>query len=168
MFISIPTVAVHGLEGVRIDVESDVGAGFGKFFIVGLPDAAINESRHRVKTAINNSGFNCTTRNITVSLAPADAKKSGPSFDLPIAVGLIGQRERLNMDVVDTSIFIGELALDGMLRPVTSVLPSVLFARDHGFKRVFVPKDNASEAALVPEIDVIAVEDLMTVIQMIQ
>ena len=72
------------------------------------------------------------------------------------------------MDVVDTSIFIGELALDGMLRPVTSVLPSVLFARDHGFKRVFVPKDNASEAALVPEIDVIAVEDLMTVIQMIQ
>ena len=121
-----------------------------------------------MKTAINNSGYDCTTRNITVSLAPADARKSGPSFDLPIAVGLVGQKEKLDMEIVNSSIFIGELALDGMLRSVMSVLPSVLFAREHGFKRVFVPRDNASEAALVPDIDVIAVEDLTTVIQMIQ
>lgn len=167
MITTIPSVAVTGLDGVQIDVEVDIQNGLSKFFIVGLPDTAIQESRERVRSAIKNSGYQFPRTRITVNLAPADAKKSGPSFDLPIAIGLVARSEKLDQEIITSSIFIWELALDGVVRSVSSVLPTVLFARDHSFARVFVPRDNATEAALVPDIQIVAVDDLTWVIGML-
>lgn len=160
MFTSIPSVAVRGLDGVKIDVEVDVHGGLPKFFIVGLPDAAIQESRERVRAAIKNSGFEFPKTRITVNLAPADVRKSGPCYDLPIAIGLIFQSLAADRTFFEKSLFLGELSLDGLLRPVTSVLPSALFAKSADMKRIILPRDNAAEAALVPDIDVIAADNL--------
>lgn len=120
-----------------------------------------------MRSAIKNSGYEFPRTRITVNLAPADAKKSGPSFDLPIAVGLVARSLQIDADILKTSICIGELALDGEVRPVSCVLPTTLFARDHGFTRVFVPRLNATEAALIPGVDVIAVDSLTHITDML-
>lgn len=167
MITTIPSVAVQWLDGLQIDIEVDIQNGLSKFFIVGLPDAAIQESRERVRSAIKNSGYEFPRTRITVNLAPADAKKSGPSFDLPIAIGLVAVSEWLDRNMIEKSIFVGELALDGVVRPVTSILPTVLFAKDHGYERVFVPHDNRIEAALVPDIQIIPIVDLTHIVQIL-
>jgi magnesium chelatase family protein len=157
------SAATIGLSCQPIEVEVDMSPGLHTFQIVGLPDAAVNEAKERVSSAIKNSGASPphhSNRRVIVNLAPADLKKEGPSYDLPIAVAFLLASEQLLTTDTASKIFLGELSLEGKLRPVSGVLPAALMARDRGFKTLFVPKENAAEAALVREIDVFGINSL--------
>ncbi|HLC43695.1 MAG TPA: magnesium chelatase domain-containing protein, partial [Patescibacteria group bacterium] len=159
------SAATVGLDSYLVEVEVDIGAGLPSFTIVGLPDKAIEESKERVRAAIRNSGVFFPNHRLTINLAPADVKKEGPSFDLPIAVGILLSGEQFDrVKDFETSIFIGELSLDGKLRPVSGVLPIAMYAIERGFEQIFVPTENAEEAALVKGIKVIPVESLTQLI----
>jgi magnesium chelatase family protein len=160
MLARVFSCAVFGLEGIIIEVEVDTRNGMPRIIIVGLPDAAVQESRERVQSAIKNAGFFFPRKIITVNLAPASVRKAGPSFDLPIAVGVLIAAHILPSDALDDALVIGELSLDGSVRHVRGVLPMVATARAGGYKRVFVPAINAAEAALIPDVDVYPVESL--------
>lgn len=159
MFAKTNAVAVVGLEGAIVQVEVDVSPGLPVFNVVGLPDKAVQEARERVRAAIRNSGCEFPLRRITASLAPADLPKEGPAYDLPITVGLLLSTEQVEANVSD-SVFLGELSLDGVLRHVDGILPMVALAVEHGIARVFVPKVDAREAALVEGAVVYPVETL--------
>ncbi|MDD3120010.1 MAG: YifB family Mg chelatase-like AAA ATPase [Candidatus Gracilibacteria bacterium] len=167
MFIKVNSIAINGLTGTQIDVEVDVSNGMPSFAVVGLGDTAIQESRERVRTAIKNSGYRFPGTRITVNLAPATIKKKGGFFDLPIAIGIFGNSFSLNKELLNKSVFVGELALDGNLRGVSSILPSVIFARQAGFEYIFVPKENEKEASLIPGIKVVAEETFDDVIKIL-
>ena len=143
-----------GLNSYRVWVETDVINSLPAMSVVGLPDAAVNEARDRVKSAIKNSGYTFPLKKVVVNLAPADVKKNGTGFDLPIAVGILIEEEVLTADKVEEYAFIGELALDGLIRSVNGVLPLVLGLKEQGIKNIIVPKDNAKEAALIEGINV--------------
>ena len=143
-----------GLNSYRVWVETDVINSLPAMSVVGLPDAAVNEARDRVKSAIKNSGYTFPSKKVVVNLAPADVKKNGTGFDLPIAVGILIEEEVLTADKVEDYAFIGELALDGLIRSVNGVLPLVLGLKEQGIKNIIVPKDNAKEAALIEGINV--------------
>src|SRR5438477_5034173 len=161
MFARVMSAAVIGIEAAPIDVEVDVGIGLPCCSIVGLADAGIREGRLRVRGALENSGFKLPSRRITVNLAPADLKKDGAAFDVPIAVGMLCAAGLLPTESLDDALFIGELALDGSLRPVRGVLPIAVWARQNRLRRLFVPRDNASEARAVSDgCAVVAVADI--------
>ena len=162
MSSKIISAAVVGLEAELVEVEADSGGGpLGAFAIVGLPDAAVSESRERVRRAVKNSGFFFPRVKVTVNLAPADLKKYGPSYDLPIAVSVLVKTGRVCLpDGGQKMLFVGELALSGQVRPINGVLPVALKARQAGIKTIFVPKENAAEAKLVEELEVIPLDDL--------
>ena len=161
MLAKVLSCATVGLQAEMIYVEVDLAKGMPSATIVGLPDAAVRESRDRVQAAIKNSGLAYpASRKLTVNLAPADVRKEGPAYDLPIAVGILAASRQIWQGHIDDGLFIGELSLDGSLRPVKGVLLMAALARDNGLKKLFVPKANAHEAALVPELEVIAVESL--------
>ncbi|KKP69631.1 magnesium chelatase [candidate division CPR3 bacterium GWF2_35_18] len=161
MLSKISSGATFGLESISVDVEVDVSRGnLPKFNIVGLPDKAVEESKERVRSAIKNSGAKMPVSRITVNLAPADLPKEGPAYDLPIAVGLLIASEQLKGDFSD-SFFLGELSLDGSLRHTNGVLPQVQLAKNHGFKKVFVPAVNGPEAAIIPGIEIVPVNCLL-------
>jgi magnesium chelatase family protein len=164
MLAKIHSCAVIGLEGAVIEVEVDSGRGLASFTLVGLPDAAVKESGERVRSAIRNCGLHFPTNRVTVNLAPADIKKIGPAYDLPIALGLLIASEQLSEDALQGALVVGELALDGSVRHVRGILPMTAFARQKGFKRFFVPASDANEAALVPGIDIVAVSSLRDVV----
>ncbi|MEK7160834.1 MAG: YifB family Mg chelatase-like AAA ATPase [Patescibacteria group bacterium] len=152
-----------GLNCQLIEVEVDMTPGLHSFSVVGLPDAAVNESRERVSSAVKNSGASPpqhTNRRVIVNLAPADIKKEGPSFDLPIALAYLLASEQTLAPNLASMLFIGELALEGQLRPVNGVLPIALLAREKGFKYLFLPEKNASEAALVKGLEVFGLKTL--------
>jgi magnesium chelatase family protein len=157
MLAKVYSAAVVGLEGELIEVEVDLLPGLPAVNIVGLPDTAVSEAKERVRSAVRNSGCLFPRRRITVSLAPADIKKEGPSFDLPIAVGVVIASEQV---IADTSraLFLGELSLDGRLRSTHGVLPMVSLARERGMTEVFVPACDAGEAGLVEGVTVYPVE----------
>ena len=159
MLAKVPSFAVIGLDGAPIDVEVDLSRGLTSFIIVGLPDTAVQESRERVRSAIKNAGCKFPGQRITVNLAPADLRKAGPAFDLPIAVGILAASGQVWPDLND-SIFIGELSLDGGVRHTNGVLPMISGARAHGYAKAYVPADDAPEAALVPGMEVFPVSDL--------
>jgi len=160
MLATITSCALVGLEGVLVDVEVDVHAGqVGRIDIVGLPDAAVQESRQRVRSAISNSQLSFPMRHVTINLAPADLRKEGPSYDLPIAVGILGGTNQIPIDY-DKSMFIGELSLDGSLRHVDGMVSMASSAREQGIETLYVPACDAPEAALIPDITVIPVESL--------
>jgi magnesium chelatase family protein len=168
MLAKVTSCAVVGLDGALVDVEVDVSNGQPGFTIVGLPDAAVQESRERVRAAIKNSSFAYPfNKRITVNLAPADLRKEGPAYDLPIAVGLLMASEQLRADLSRTFI-IGELSLDGAVRHTNGVLPMAALARDRGFGALFVPAIDAPEAALVPGLDVFPIESLFSVVAHLQ
>lgn len=157
------SAATLGLNCLPIEVEVDMSPGLYNFQIVGLPDAAVNESKERVSSAIKNSGASPphhTNRRVIVNLAPADIKKEGPAYDLPVAVAFLLASDQLLADKIANKIFVGELSLEGKLRPVSGVLPIAIMARDKGFKELFVPRANAAEAALIKEIKVFALDSL--------
>ena len=148
MLAKVTSCALVGLEGATVEVEVDISPGLPVFTIVGLPDAAVQEARERVRAAIRNSGFNFPLKRIVVNLAPADLKKAGPSYDLPIAVGILLSSEQLQADV-SQSLFLGELSLDGSLRHTNGVLPMVALAHQNGLSNIIVPDTDAREASLV-------------------
>ena len=157
------SAAILGLNCQPIEVEVDTTTGLHCFTIVGLPDAAINEAKERVNLAIKNSGASPphhTNRRVIVNLAPGDLKKEGPSYDLPIAMAFLIVSNQLKTDNLDKKLFIGELSLEGKLRPINGALPITLMARDRGFKEIYLPDQNATEAALVDEVDVYGLNNL--------
>jgi len=151
--------AVVGLDSALVEVEVDLSQGLPAFTIVGLPDTAVNEAKERVRAAIRNSGLQFPMRRITVNLAPADLRKEGPSYDLPMAVALLLASEQVALDPAG-HLFLGELGLDGTLRHTTGILPMVSLARERGIPTVYVPAVNALEAALIREVSVIPVRTL--------
>ncbi|EKE29313.1 MAG: putative ATPase, partial [uncultured bacterium (gcode 4)] len=167
MFTKIHSVSINWLEGAGIEVEVDVASGMPNFCIVWLPDAAIQESKERVRTAIINSWFFFPWTRITVNLAPADIKKKWPSFDLAIAIWILWAEMGFDKKYLSNSIFLWELALDWKLRPISSILPSVIFAKDKWFKHVFIPMENKDEASLIPWINIIPVEWLDEIIEIL-
>jgi magnesium chelatase family protein len=154
------SAAVNGIEAYPVDVEVNAGYGDTILVVVGLPDAAVKESRDRVMTALMNSGFAFTFGRTTINLAPADVKKEGPSFDLPIAVAMVAASDQMEGGQLDRYSIVGELALDGMVRSVKGVLPIALRARQDGKTGVLVPPENAAEAAVVSGLQVIPVRNL--------
>jgi len=160
MLAKITSCALVGLEGVLVDVEVDVHTGMvGRIDIVGLPDAAIQESRQRVRSAIQNSSLRFPQKRITVNLAPADLHKEGPAYDLPIAVGILSGSNQIPSDLGD-NMFIGELSLDGSVRHVNGILSMASVAHEQGINTIYVPAQDAPEAALIPRLTVIPVENL--------
>ncbi len=157
MASKVYSAALVGLDSEPIEVEADVLGGLPKFNVVGLPDAAVSESRERVRSAIKNSDSFFPGTRITVNLAPADLRKAGPSYDLPIAVAIMQTTAQINFNP-ESKIFIGELALDGKLRPVNGVLPVAIMCQKLGFKTLFLPEDNAKEASLIDGIEIIPVK----------
>ncbi len=164
MLATVLTCAVIGLDGALVEVEVDSAPGTPGLTIVGLPDAAVQESRERVRSAIRNSGARFPLGRITVNLAPADIRKEGPSYDLPIALGILIASGQLDAEVSD-ALVIGELSLDGSLRHTTGILPMVGLAQDHGLARAFVPAVDAAEAALVDGVEIFPVESLASLVR---
>ena len=160
MLAKIYSAAVYGVDAYEVEIEVNAAGGSPVIVVVGLPDAAVKESKDRVTTAISNSGYFWPRGRTTVNLAPADIKKEGPSFDLPIALGMIACSEEADTSAFAEYSFVGELALDGAVRAVTGVLPVAIEARKRGKKALFVPQANAQEAAMVRGIAVYGVRNL--------
>lgn len=161
MLATVHSCAVIGVQGVPVEVEVDVSPGqAGLVTIVGLPDAAVREAKERVRAALLNSGFYFTRQRLTINLAPADLRKEGPAYDLPMAVGLLLATRQVTARV-DDAVFVGELSLDGAVRHVSGVLPIAAAAKEAGFRRLFVPACDALEAALVPGLEVYGVPNLL-------
>ena len=160
MLSRVYSCAVVGLEGVIVEVEVDYTNGLPGVTIVGLPDAAVQESRERVQTAVKNAGLHFPRHRIVVNLAPAVVRKEGPAYDLPIALGVIILAGYLPHEAIDGSLVIGELSLDGTVRHTRGILPMAATARANGYKRMFVPEVDAPEAALIPDLEIIPVKSL--------
>jgi len=160
------SASLAGIDGYVVEVEIDIGGGSPGITVVGLPDAAVKESKERVKAAISNSGLKFPLRRITINLAPADTRKEGPIFDLPIAIGIISAQEYI--DISDKTLIVGELALDGTVKRVKGILPIAQCAKDAGFDAVLVPTDNAKEAGIVEGINVYGIKKLTDVVDFIK
>src|SRR5579884_395378 len=164
MLARVRSCAIVGLEGALVEVEVDLAPGLIAFTVVGLPDAAVNEARERVRSAIKNSGHTFPFKRITVNLAPADLRKEGPAYDLPIAIGILMAAgiidQQQEEELYQSALFLGELSLDGSVRHTNGILPMVALARERHVRAVFVPAVDAMEAALVDGIAVYPVETL--------
>ncbi len=172
MLFKTLSAAVFGIDAYVVDVEVDLTPRAGDsmtpaFTMVGLPDAAVRESRERIRAAINNCGFFFPIHRVTVNLAPADVKKEGSSFDLPIAIGILGANGDLKCEELNDMLIVGELSLDGRVRPVKGALPIAVSARSCGVKRMLLPEENGQEAAVVTGLDVYPVTTLKKVVEII-
>ena len=165
MLSIVKSMALHGLDGYLVDVEVDVSAGLPSWEVVGLPDTSVKEAKERVKTAIKNSNIDFQSKRIIVNLAPADTKKEGSSFDLPIAIGILVATENIQSFNMNKIAFIGELSLDGKINKVNGVLPMCIEASRLGLKEVIVPRENAMEAGIVRNIKIIPADNLTEVIE---
>ena len=163
MLSKVNSIALRGLEGYLIEVQVDISSGMPYWEIVGLPDMSVKEAKERVKTAIKNSGYEFLSRKVIVNLSPADLRKEGSYFDLPIAVAIL-----LNMAVkkrIETNtVIVGELSLDGSINRINGILPICLEAKKMGIDKIILPKENAKEGALVDGLDVIGVKNIREVI----
>lgn len=164
MVNKVTTATVIGLDSYIVDVETDVINSTPAIIIVGLPDMAINEARARIRSAVRNSGFTFPNKKVVINLAPADLKKEGTNFDLPITIGILVEEELLDTEKIKDYAFVGELSLDGSLRSVLGVLPLVLGLKKAGIKNIIVPKENAKEAGLVEGINVYGASCLAEVV----
>jgi len=167
MLSKIFSSATYGIDAYLVEVETNVESHIPGFTIVGLPDNAVKESRERVTAAIKNSGLKFPTKKITVNLAPADIKKEGSAFDLPIAIGLLSATEIIIENNLSNTIFLGELSLDGRLRHVKGALPITVEAKKKGIKRIILPIDSSKEASIVEGIEVYGIENLSDVVKFI-
>ena len=163
MFVKTYTGAIAGIGAVGVTVEVSITGGGAGLFLVGLPDNAVKESEQRIRSAYENSGFRMTQRKCVVNLAPADLRKEGSGFDLPIAVAILAAMQQVMPESLDEVAFVGELSLNGEVRGVKGVLPITAEARERGFRRIYVPEENAVEAAVVEGIEVIPVGSLQQV-----
>jgi magnesium chelatase family protein len=164
MLAKVLSSAVIGIDAYVVEVEVDIARGLPSFSTVGLPEGAVRESKERVKAAVKNSGYQFPSDRITVNLAPADIKKEGTAFDLPMALGILAATGLIEQAAYAGHIFLGELALDGMIRPVKGVLSMAITARDLGLKGIFLPAENAPEAAVVDGIPIFPVKTLSQVV----
>ena len=158
------SMALHGLEGFLIDVQVDISAGMPAWDIVGLPDTSVREAKERVRTAIKNSGYELFSRKIVVNLAPADIKKEGSLFDLPIAVGILTSLDVIYARNVEDILMIGELSLNGNLNPINGALPICIEAKKLGIKKVILPQANAKESSVIDGIEILGAYDLTQVV----
>jgi magnesium chelatase family protein len=168
MLARVASAVVIGIEAAPIDVEVDVSVGLPGCHIVGLADAGVREGRVRIRSALDNSGFKLPPRKITVNLAPADLRKDGAAFDVPIAVGMLCAAGVLDAAAAADTVFVGELALDGALRPVRGVLPIAAWARARGVRRLVVPPENTAEASVVGGFDVCGARDLGALVALLR
>ena len=155
--------AVSGIHATTITIEVDVAQGI-KFFLVGLPDNAVKESEQRIRAALKNNGFRIPGKKITINMAPADIRKEGSAYDLPLAIGILAASQQIKADKVNDYLIMGELSLDGGLQPIKGALPIAVKAREEGFKGIILPKQNAREAAIVNNLDVLGVDNILQVI----
>lgn len=164
MLSIVKSMYLQGLDGLLVDVQVDVSAGMPCLEMVGLPDATVKESKERVRTAIKNSGLDFPSRRIVINLAPADTRKEGSFFDLPIAVGILIDFEIIKNQNLSDTVFIGELSLSGNVNKTNGILPMCIEAKKLGIKKIIVSNDNAKEAAIVKGMEVIGVNNLSEVV----
>lgn len=164
MLSIIKSMSLIGIEGYLVYLQVDVSAGIPAWDIVGLPDISVKEAKERVRTAIKNTGYNMQSRKIVVNLAPADKRKEGSFFDLPMAVGILACSGDVNINDIEDTVFIGELSLDGKLNKVNGILPMCIEAKRLGIKRIIISKENEKEAAVVNDIQVIGANNLKEVV----
>ena len=165
MIAKVLSSAVLGVDAYLVEVEVDIALGFPQFNTVGLPEGAVKESKERVRAAIKNCGYEFPQRRITVNLAPADIRKEGSAFDLPISLGILSAMGLIEHEKLGSYIILGELSLDGRVKPVKGALPSSLCARNSGLKGIILPGENAEEAAVVDGVEVLAIESLQDVVE---
>lgn len=168
MLSKIKSMALEGLNGYLVEIQSDVSGGLPSFDIVGLPDIRVKEAKERVRAAIKNSGIEFPSRKIVVNLAPADKRKEGTFFDLPIAIGILIAFEEIRevfLDNLQDTIFLGELSLDGKINSINGILPMCIEAMKLGIKRVVIPKENIVEALIIKDLEIIPVDTLEDVIE---
>lgn len=163
MLSRIWSASLLGIEAVKVGVEVDIAGGLPGIVVVGLPDTAVQESRERMRAALKNAGYAFPMRKIVINLTPADLRKEGPSFDLPISIGILAASEQVSLERVEDYLFLGELSLDGALRPVAGVLAIAATAKQIGMKGIVVPADNALEAAVVDGLEMYGFQTLMEV-----
>ena len=168
MLFKIVSTSLIGIDAYLVDVEVDISFGIPGFTTVGLPDASVRESKERVKAAIKNCGYEFPSRKITINLAPADRRKEGSAFDLPISLGLLAHLDLFPLERLRDYLFMGELALDGKLKPVKGVLSSTVLAKRKGFKGMVIPKESEREAALVQDLDIYGMENLVQVVELLR
>ena len=164
MLAIINSMSLHGLDGYLVSVQVDVANGMPEWNVVGLPDVSIKEAKDRIRTAIKNIGIEEKSKKIIINLAPADTKKEGTFFDLPIAIGILMANEMIQKRNLEKFVFIGELSLDGKLNKINGVLPMCIEAARLGMEYMILPKENAQEAAIVSGIKVIPIDNLEQVI----
>ncbi len=167
MLARLRSAAVVGVEALAVTVEVDVSFGFPVFTMVGLPDASVRESRDRVRTAIRNSGFEFPAHRITVNLAPADIRKGGASYDLPIALGVLAANGVIEPRLLPGIVLLGELSLDGSIHPIRGVLPVAVAAKREGIAAILLPRANAAEALVVEGLTVLAVDSLVEAVEVL-
>jgi len=165
MLAIVNSMSLHGLDGYLVEVQVDVSSGLPFWEVVGLPDTSVKEAKERVKTAIKNSDQEFFSKRIIVNLAPADMKKEGSSFDLPIAIGIMVATEIIPENKLYKTAFIGELSLDGKINKVNGILPMCIEAVKLGIKRIIIPEHNAKEAGVVSGIEIIPAKNLKQVIE---
>lgn len=161
----VKTIFLNGIEGSLVEVQTDISGGLPNFEIVGLPDVSVRESKERIKSAVKNSGIEFPSRRIIINLAPANTRKEGTSYDLPIAVGILSALNVVECDRLESTVFLGELSLDGKLNHINGVLPMCIEAINLGIKRVILPKANEREAIILKDLDIIGVNNLKDVVE---
>ena len=165
MLSIVKSMSLQGLEGFLVDVQVDVSAGMPNWEVVGLPDASVREAKERVRTAIKNSGYDFHSRRIVINLAPADTKKEGSFFDLPIAVGILMDFQNIKCQNLEDTVFIGELSLNGNINKVNGILPMCIEAKKLGIRKIILSSENAKEAAIVEGLTVIGARNLTEVVE---
>lgn len=165
MLAKVLSSAVIGIDAYIVEVEVDISRGLPSFSTVGLPEGAVRESKERVKASIKNSGYEFPSERITVNLAPADIKKEGSAFDLPMAIGILAATGLVPNNSLNRYIFLGELSLDGLIRPIKGALPISVTAKNLGLSGIFLPSENANEAAVVEGIDIYPVSSLSLLVE---
>lgn len=164
MISKIITATIFGIDGIKIDVEVDISFGLPAFNIVGLPEASVKESKERVRSAIRNAGFEFPNDRITVNLAPADVRKEGSSFDLPIAIGILTSLGVIKEEAISSYLISGELSLDGRIKGIRGVLPIAMLAKREGIKNLIVPQENGNEASVVKHINVKGANHILDIV----
>ena len=167
MYAKTHTAAVLGITAFPVEIETHAENGLPQFVVVGLPDSAVRESKERVQTALKNSNILIAQKKYTINLAPADVRKEGSMFDLPMAIGVLMALGQINEEAMDSTALIGELAFDGSLRRARGVLPIVAMLQARGFSRLILPQANADEAAVIPGIDIYPVDDLRSAVELL-
>jgi magnesium chelatase family protein len=165
MLAKVNSAALYGIDALRVEVEIDLASGLPQLATVGLPEGAVKESKDRIRAAVKNCGYTFPAKRITINLAPADIKKEGSAYDLPMAVGILAAEGLIDKKLLDEYLLIGELSLDGSVKSIRGVLPIAMAAKRENFKGLILPEPNGAEAAVVDEIEVLGVRDLPQVVE---